>query len=381
MSIKQGGNTIAGAVGKYPLNEHNISNCITNIPQDIKLELNNGTLTLKAGSKVYVPNGAGVFDEVVIAGDLSVTPTWLNNNTGVVFYYLAENRITATETSYCVSGSTEPTYLDGGCWYDTTNNKIKKGTSSSWTDTQKISLPIAVVKSSSNSITSIDQTFNGFGYIGSTVFALPGVKGLIPNGRNADGSLKNIETEITSVQTYTYTGTPAGIPSGELYAGITSSGVIELNGIRTYNEVENFIYNGVDLELVCEFAKYRNPSGKIANFTLKTAYHALDWNDSPTISGWAMPSNRYIDLTLGASGATYTAPADGYVCIRQAILSNGFLQVDVNAISYVNALSINSQATWCIPVRKGVTYTIYYSNRDATFANAYLRFYYANGAQ
>lgn len=27
------------------------------IPQDIKLELNNGTLTLKAGSRVYVPNG------------------------------------------------------------------------------------------------------------------------------------------------------------------------------------------------------------------------------------------------------------------------------------------------------------------------------------
>lgn len=34
-----------------------ITNCITEIPQDIKLELNNGTLTLKAGSKVYVPNG------------------------------------------------------------------------------------------------------------------------------------------------------------------------------------------------------------------------------------------------------------------------------------------------------------------------------------
>ena len=34
-----------------------ITNCITEIPQDIKLELNNGILTLKAGSKVYVPNG------------------------------------------------------------------------------------------------------------------------------------------------------------------------------------------------------------------------------------------------------------------------------------------------------------------------------------
>ena len=34
-----------------------ITNCITKIPQDIKLELNEGVLTLKAGSKIYYPNG------------------------------------------------------------------------------------------------------------------------------------------------------------------------------------------------------------------------------------------------------------------------------------------------------------------------------------
>ena len=34
-----------------------ITNCLTKIPQDIKLELNNGTITLKAGSKVYNGNG------------------------------------------------------------------------------------------------------------------------------------------------------------------------------------------------------------------------------------------------------------------------------------------------------------------------------------
>lgn len=33
------------------------TNRILEIPQDIKLELNNGILTLKAGSKVYIPNG------------------------------------------------------------------------------------------------------------------------------------------------------------------------------------------------------------------------------------------------------------------------------------------------------------------------------------
>ena len=33
-----------------------ITNCITKIPQDIKLELVDGTLTLKAGSKIYDGN-------------------------------------------------------------------------------------------------------------------------------------------------------------------------------------------------------------------------------------------------------------------------------------------------------------------------------------
>ena len=42
------------------VNYDNITNCITEIPQDIKLELNNGTLTLKAGSKVYKLDGTSI---------------------------------------------------------------------------------------------------------------------------------------------------------------------------------------------------------------------------------------------------------------------------------------------------------------------------------
>ena len=34
-----------------------ITNCILEQPQNIKLEFNNGVLTLKAGSKILVPNG------------------------------------------------------------------------------------------------------------------------------------------------------------------------------------------------------------------------------------------------------------------------------------------------------------------------------------
>ena len=56
-------------------------------------------------------------------------------------------------------------------------------------------LPIAIVSSRGvdDKFASIDQVFNGFGYIGSTVFALPGVKVQIPNGRNEDGTYSFIE--------------------------------------------------------------------------------------------------------------------------------------------------------------------------------------------
>lgn len=40
------------------------------------------------------------------------------------------------------------------------------------------------------------------------------------------------------------------------------------------------------------------------------------------LSGLGMPSSKYIDLTLGASGTTYTAPANGWVNMRGSINFN-----------------------------------------------------------
>ena len=37
--------------------------------------------------------------------------------------------------------------------------------------------------------------------------------------------------------------------------------------------------------------------------------------DTAAVAHLAMPSNTKVKLTLGSSGATYTAPADGYVCV------------------------------------------------------------------
>lgn len=174
-----------------------ITNCITEIPQDIKLELNNGTLTLKAGSRVYVPNGANKFDEVVISSDKTATRTdsqdcmaWYNTNTGTVQLF---------PVVLFYSGSTAPTGQQYMFWYDTVNNLCKVTSDSGATWVTGKTFPLCLVATNGSKISGIKQVFNGFGYIGSTVFALPGVKGLIPNGRNADGSLKNIEIVLDGV--------------------------------------------------------------------------------------------------------------------------------------------------------------------------------------
>ena len=191
---------IAGEVSVYNF-KNKITNSITEIPQDIKLELNGGKLTLKAGSKVYVPNGVNRFDEIILNDN--VTPQ--SNNSDRYFIFIKSNYNTNTmPVNYCYSGASAPTVTHTyAMWYDTTNNKIKWTGDNGSTWVEGFSLPLCIVLNDTpgtRNVSSIDQVFNGFGYIGSTVFALPGVKGLIPDGRNADGSLKNIEIVLDGVK-------------------------------------------------------------------------------------------------------------------------------------------------------------------------------------
>lgn len=357
----------------------NVTNCITNIPQDIKLELNNGTLTLKAGSKVYVPNGAGVFDEVVIASDLSVTPTWLNGQRGVVYYRRANNNITVTGIDYCFSGPTAPTYAVGGCWYDTANNKIKRGVSGSWVDTDESSLPIAIVKDSSNVVISIDQVFYGFGYIGSTTFVLPGVKGLIPNGRNADGTLYNNEFTINEVHTATFSGT-----ADCTTLVLSATGWIGESNQYSYAEDINYnIWGGnkSDVQNIVLFGKCKLSSGAISNFSTKTTFHAVDYNDTEYMAHQAMPSNRYVNLTLGSSGASYTAPADGYVVFDKASSgANQYIRMTTSDGLRVlnNSTGSGQYLSVFLPVKKNQQFYVSYTAGGTT--NSF-RFVYAQGAQ
>lgn len=350
----------------------NITNCITEIPQDIKLELNNGTLTLKAGSKVYVPNGVGVFDVKNITSDYVLTQKY-GTQANVVLFVKSGGGIELRNVETICSGPNDTITGVYHFWYDTTNNIIRAVESNGSYRNYTLSFPFAIVKMSGTgaSVASIDQVFNGFGYIGSTVFALPGVKGLIPNGRNEDGSLKNIEFTTENVLIRTFSAnikTVTYITSGGIY--VSSQRVFDF-------EKNAYVENG-SLVYQTELTKVTTDSnGKITLFRPKLSYRAVDYSDSSWLSGLGMPSSRYIDLTLGASGASYTAPANGWIFLRFDVGSGtSFITIVNNGL--IADQSICEQAHPAINklfiVPKG-EYKLYYANITPVI----FRFVYAGG--
>lgn len=101
------------------------------------------------------------------------------------------------------------------------------------------------------------------------------------------------------------------------------------------------------------------------------------------MSGMGMPSNRYINLTLGASGTTYTAPADGWFFLRK--FSNDINQMiglyqtaDDGVSSELVCPSANMDSSIYLPVRKGQIIACWYSMGGAT---AEFKFIYAVGSE
>lgn len=352
-----------------------ITNCITKIPQDIKLELNDGVLTVKAGSKVYVPNGfeddgtTPKFDAVVIESDKTYTAT--SNSTMALFYTPTLSTLNGALVSILGSGISIPTTGDS-IYYKTDTNTLayyKAGALQHYR-----SFPLALFTISNNTITSIDQVFNGFGYIGSTVFALPDVEGLIPNGFNIDTKkLENIKVTTNKVNIFKVTdNTKKYILMGRNW--FLPSAYFKYNNIQNYNyDSEDHITLGV-----CCGTYISDSTGRITSFSPKTAFNAIDRNDTEWASTASKPSTRYIDLTLGASGSTYTAPANGWVTIVMGSSTQVNIHVNVDGpnLSSLNEGSEAKSRGNFVPVKKGDLFSIYYAGTSDIF-----RFIYDEGVK
>lgn len=262
--------TVLDSSGNIPVGRFAgmMTNYLTEVPQDIKLELNSGTLTLKAGSKVYVPNGfeqdgtTRKFTVVTIENDISTTHTG-DGGSSFVYYRPASNDLvfsyansTDTDTSTSTpSGSYPVRYrldLNEIHWYE--YGVVQ--------DTR--SLPIAVVQRT-GSISSIDCVFNGVGYMGHCIFALPGIKGVYADGLNANGTIKNSTFTISNVCTATLAS------SGGTVTRYFKFGNDSIDGeTYTYNSQENVNYSGGVAQAYCYSGTFASSNGYVTSAKIPT---------------------------------------------------------------------------------------------------------------
>ena len=190
------------------LNKSQITNCVLEIPQRVNLVDNGTNIIIKAGTIGIQPNGFEAdgttpkFDYITVTSDITLA----NNQTTTLMLGLngAQN-VYRTPIDRCFSGPTAPASpVNLTIWYDTSTNLVKRylSSSSSW-EVANYTLPLGILNyTASGTPGSIQQVFNGFGYIGSSLWIDKGVRMLIPNYRNEDGTLTgNPEISIFDNQT------------------------------------------------------------------------------------------------------------------------------------------------------------------------------------
>lgn len=283
------------------LTKRQITNCLLEVPQRIKYTLENGTLTIKAGSVVIVPYGT-----TDRTSEFPVGATFIHDNFKVYdtqfadgkFFVLAElvndiasggettdarqrsvfvNLTLKNVSTYVYSGSGTADYTGTSNYalYRTDENVMKLFTTTSGLRADILSLPIGRCTADGvHFVGTIDQIFNGMGYIGSTVWVDKGVKGLSPNGRNEDGSLKNTELTVDKLITRTFNTTENVVLA--LYVNSISKTSFET---YTYKENENINYSGSNVWDTCVIGSSTLTNGVISNFQPKQPFRAVDHSE------------------------------------------------------------------------------------------------------
>lgn len=218
-----------------------ISNCVLEIPQNLKLELSNNVLTLKAGSTVVLTNRS-VYTTTTTTQDYSITflssadngRYWATfSGSSLVATWLKINT-TGSGTSLPADNSQYSLFFlisDGiGRYYNWNAN------TNSWKYWNNDgSYPLCVIEVT-NGVASFakdsngnNMIFNGAGFIGHHAFVYPNVKALIPNRRDSQGKLMSTKVTLNSLLIYEMTSNTNSVTINGTSSGAT----------RRYYEVDN----------------------------------------------------------------------------------------------------------------------------------------------
>ena len=330
----------------YAVNDF-ATNCITEIPQDIKLELSSGTLTIKDGSVITLADGT----QKTISGDKTYTHS--TNGTYFAVTTATGGSLRLSEVSNTCSGSTDALAgVANHTWYDTTNKVItvygSDGTSAAGTR----ALPVGIVTVSGGAISSIDKVFNGIGFIGTAFFALPGMSYLFADGLNTDGTLKSGYKKLTSlvirdfsVGNNTYTtwldniGRIANNYANTVYYNAETNHVVSSNVAQRGCIVVNWTQSG---GVITDF-NVRHVSGLSANYINTALGYVPERAEKPlntlSTSGTISPATNTHNYIAPTGAVTLSLPASPTATIVNEI------ELQVNQSSAVT-FTFGSNVLW-----------------------------------
>lgn len=228
-----------------------ISNCVLEIPQNLKLTLENNVLTLASGSVVAL-TGYNTYTTRTTTANIT-KDSWASgwyNKTALLYIGSTGTWFGFKEVSKVGSGSSLPvdnTNFDD--FYLTTDYSWYEWENGTWSK-KNFSYPLAIVNVDSNGVATFakdsnghDMIFNGMGFIGTCLFVFPNIKVLLPNGFNADGSLQSIEVITNSVSLNNRTGArEESYFILNRYNNISVSATIS-SGNAYYDKEKNLFYN------------------------------------------------------------------------------------------------------------------------------------------
>lgn len=416
---------------KHFLNKSQITNCLLEVPQRIKYTLVDGVLTILKGSVCIVPYGTE--DKTA---DLPKGATFINENFKVYDTQFSDGKFfiwvelqkdlsiitleTISLTGFLIglddnlgngywsaanlsSGSSFPlSPQNTDVFYHVTNNRVYIYRQSQWVTTDLagndfLILPPIMFTGANKQIVSVDQVFNGMGYIGSTIWTDKGVKGLIPNGRNADGSLINEEVTIDKFVIATFPDSTSvvasvsyeladgnQIPNAHIAAhdnrfyfettnqptGSSFKWFDKTRNIQYFHDDNQTAFTGLYRIKNLELASVVVSSGKITSFTPKLPFRVTDYND---IDGkWVRQSLHIINgETVFPLGSKQYRDYD----ISNYLPNDGHIYELLVEILAFSGSSTNATSHWWVSDILGVYQTCScggraYSNaRDQQYAN------------
>lgn len=288
------------------LGENLITNCLKEIPQRIKLALEDGKMRLYKGSVLTYGDGTNLTIEEDVFSQQYVDATFENlilvyepHSTAKMFVYKQDYNVLCQDTQ-------PTTTRTDSIWFDTANHKMKvtHDAGATW---YEVPLPIGIASITPNVWKSLVQVFNGMGCVGNVIWLDKGVKGLAANG-------KEIITDKLTFTTITDTVTRNrnininrnGVWTNAdmfTYYQSTPPDIDKSNYQLWFKEDEKIVYEHLinadkwtvleDIYLQAGICGWDSSSKRITSFTPKFPFRVTDYND---IDGkWVRQSLRIIN--------------------------------------------------------------------------------------